>query len=94
MKTKQIDERGILSAGDFLELPVRLYSRTGGFYRVVKTPDELLKFLRDHYASGAYFDVEAVWRYYLEQPGDVVYTGKIPEPKHNTQGMMPGFEAL
>ena len=73
MRTKQMDERGILSAGDYLHLPVRLYSRSGGFYRVVKTPEELLKFLRDHYASGARFDVEAVWKYYCEQPGDCAY---------------------
>lgn len=74
MKTKQIDERGILSAGDYLELPVRLYSRSGSFYREIHSEAELLQFLEDHRATpGALFDVEEVWRYYLEQPGDVAY---------------------
>lgn len=73
--SRQIDGVGVISGDLFLDLPCRLYSLTGKFYRIINDEEELLQFLKDHRNTpGAFFDVSEIFAYYNEKKGDVIYS--------------------
>ena len=73
VQAKHVDERGVIRACLFLDLPAYLYSSTGNFYRVVRDEEDLRQFFADHQAAGANCDVEACVEYYLERQGQRTY---------------------